>query len=153
MLTELCQFLKNWFEVNQVEGTITISGGTISVAPDGLMRTAPEPQQGQYIRIVGSIWNDGVVLYGSDELRDETFEGSVWLMAIPKAVLALAQDISDWREKYESLDNPSMSPYNSESFGGYSYSKGGITATAGSGQGLSGWQGAFYNRLTPWRKI
>jgi len=106
-------------------------------------------QDGQYFRIVGSVFNDGVYQYPATGLTDETFDGAIWAMAIPSEVIALASDIEAWKEKYQSIDSPAMSPYNSESFGGYSYSK-----SSGGSDDLSGtWQGAFADRLNHWRKI
>ena len=50
------------------------------------------------------------------------------------------------------LENPNMSPFSSESFGGYSYSK--AQGYAGEGGGmLNTWQAIFASRLAPWRKI
>lgn len=106
-------------------------------------------QDNQYFRIVGSVFNDGVHQYTSElELTDETFTGAIWLMAIPKDVIDLATEISDWKEKYADTVN---SPFQSESFGGYSYSK----ASGGSSSGSSGptWQSVFAKRLNEWRKI
>ena len=88
MLTELCHELKNYFlrdRVNDIHpGSYTISGGDIE--PLSFLA------EGQYYRIVGSIFNDGVHKYGdaTDTLDDETFEGAVWAMAVPPAVVALA---------------------------------------------------------------
>lgn len=147
MLTELCQELRNWFELDRRSGTFEITGGTI---------TAPFLVEGQYFRIIGSIFNDGVHKYGdeSDTLIDEEFTGKIWCMAIPKAVLQLADDITAWREKYESVDSQAMSPYQSESFGGYSYQKASTSAAAGSAASTpTGWKAVFASRLNMWRKI
>lgn len=106
-------------------------------------------QPNQYFRIIGSVFNDGVYKY-TDELvlNDEIFVGSVWLMAIPKEVVDLASEISAWIEKNS---DAITSPYQSESFGGYSYTK----ASAGSNSNSSGptWQSIFASRLNMWRKI
>lgn len=142
MLTELCQELKNWFDTERHFGLFTIENGELSV---------PFLQNGQYFRICGSVFNDGVHQYPATGLTDETFDGAVWAMALPPEVVALATDIEEWKEKYGSADSAAMSPFQSESFGGYSYSK-------GSGAGASGsasvtWQSAFAGRLNLWRKI
>lgn len=142
MLTELCQELKNWFERKKFFGTFTIENGQIEL-PDGSL------QEGQYFRIVGSVFNDGVHKHGEEDLTDEVFEGAIWAMAVPPAVIDLSERISDWVTKYgESVS----SPYSSESFGGYSYTK------ANSGQGNAGsssptWQSTFASELNRWRKI
>lgn len=159
MLTELCEYLRNWFCEDQDKhiGTITITGGELT-ARDDLYLLAGEqqikPLNGQYIRVIGSVFNDGVHLYPDADMTDETFDGAVWLMRVPPAVIALAADIEAWKAKYMGIDSPTMSPYNSESFAGYSYSKSGAGANASAnGSGLDGWQAVFADRLGPWRKI
>lgn len=152
MLTEICQELRNWFDRNQSKyyGKITISGGVLSVEDSSFVL-----QNGQYYRIIGSLFNDGVHKYGGDQLTNEnTFDGAVWSMAIPPAVVALAMDIEAWQAKYGGVDSQAMSPFNSESFGGYSYSKSGGGSGASSANGGAGtWQGVFAKRLNAWRKI
>lgn len=144
---EVCQYLKNWFDRNQIKylGNITISNGALSETY-GL-------KVGQYFRIVGSTLNDGVYQYPVTTLTDETFSGAIWGMSLPKAFIALLNDIETWKIKYASVDSAAMSPFSSESVSGvYSYSKntgGNDTATDKSGT----WQGAFGARLAPYRKM
>lgn len=146
MLSELCQELKNWFDRGQprLHGAFEISEGKIvdSDFTDVI-------KNNQYFRIIGSVFNDGVYKYTNDlVLEDELFVGSIWLMAVPKEVVALSDEIDAWIDKYgESVS----SPYQSESFGGYSYTK----ASSSSGNGSSGisWQSAFSSKLNMWRKI
>lgn len=142
-LTELCQELRNWFDRERHYGTFTITGGNI---------TAEFLQTGQYFRVIGSVFSDGVYQYPAADLPDETFEGSVWALAIPKPVIDLATEIAAWRAKYEATDSAAMSPFSSESFGGYSYSKSG----SGNAQGESSapsWRSVFASRLNMWRKL
>lgn len=161
MLTELCEYLRNWFveDRDMHIGKITITGGEIKItARDDLVWSGAEesivPATNQYFRVAGSIFNDGVHQYPDTNMVNETFEGAIWLMRIPPAVLALADDIAAWKAKYMTLGSLYMSPYNSESFSGYSYSKSGAGANAASnGSGLDGWQAVFADRLSPWRKI
>lgn len=158
MLTELCEYLKNWFVEDQDKhiGTITITGGEITARDDLYLLgdKTIEPLPGQYFRLIGSVFGDGVHQYPDYDMQDETFDGAVWLMRIPPAVLTLAEDIAAWKAKYMTLNSQYMSPYNSESFAGYSYSKSGAGANAAaSGNGLTGWQAVFADRLDPWRKI
>lgn len=140
MLTDLCQELRNWFEKSKHFGKFTISGGALS---------STFLQNGQYFRIVGSVFNDGVWKYGTngDQLTDETFEGAVWALGIPKAVLDLNSEIDAWIQQYGAQ---ASGPYASESFGGYSYS---LATSSGSGADKSTWQGAFRAKLNKWRKI
>ena len=138
MLTELCAELRNYFEVPNGRhfGTFTISGG--SIAPLGFL------QEGQYFRIVGSVFNDGVYQYPATSLTDEVFEGAVWAMAVPPTLIALAAEI----EAYNESDAGKPSPFTSESFGGYAYTK----ATDENGAPI-GWQKAFASRLNKYRKL
>lgn len=143
MLTELCQELHNWFEREKRSGSFRIVDGTLEV--DFLL-------PGQYFRVMGSIFNDGVHQYGTDTLNDEDFTGSVWSLAIPDAVIKLAEDIAAWRTKYEAAGSSAMSPYMSESFGGYSYSKGSAITGTGTG-GATSWRTSFASRMNAWRKV
>ena len=148
MLTELFQELRNWFDVARYYGRFEIKDNeVISYNDDDIL------QYGQYFRIIGSIFNDGVYKYG-DELKDEVFEGSVWPMAVPPSVIELAEEIQDWCDKYGGTDSAAMSPYQSESFGGYSYSKasGGSSADGSSGS-TANWKTVYADRLSRWRKI
>lgn len=143
MLTELCQELNNWFEREKRSGSFRIVDGMLEA--DFLL-------PGQYFRVMGSLFNDGVHQYGNDFLNDEDFTGSVWPLAIPVAVIKLSEDINAWRAKYEAPDSSAMSPYMSESFGGYSYSKGSAISGTGTG-GATSWRTSFASRMNAWRKI
>lgn len=150
MLTEICQEIRNWFDRDRDKwfGDFTITNNVITFNGNPLPLV-----EGQYFRIIGSLFNDGVHLYSSEmSLKDEGFSGAVWSMAVPPTVVDLAAEIASWVQKYGGVNSANMSPYNSESFGGYSYSKSG----GGSGDGTSGagtWQSAFASRLNLWRKI
>lgn len=148
MLSELCGYLRNWFDRDWYIGKFEIIDGKIST---NISMTLLE---NQHIRIVGSLLNDGVYQYhaeGIEGLQDEAFNGAIWSLAIPKDVIALSTEIDAWKAKYEAVDSAAMSPFTSESFGGYSYSK----STGGSDDGSKavGWQNAFASRLSQWRKI
>lgn len=133
MLEQVLRHLNNWFVVDVHDGSFVVDGGGI---------TLPFLQDGQYFRVVGSVFNDGVYQYPA-ELKDETFCGEIWALSIPRDVLELTKEIEAWQEKN---GEAAASPYASESFGGYSYSK-------ANGNGAGGWQGAFRARLNDWRKI
>ena len=139
IITEICAELRNYFEVPNGRhfGKFTISGG--SIAPLDFL------QDGQYFRIVGSVFNDGVYQYPATSLTDEVFEGAVWAMALPPSLIALSAEI----EEYNKSEAGKASPYTSESFGGYSYSK----FTDGNGGDGSRWQKIFASRLNQWRKL
>ena len=139
MLEKVLMNIRNWFPVKGgiYSGTFTIKDGGI---------TLPFLADGQYFRIVGSVFNDGLHQYPAADLTDETFTGSVWALAIPKAVIELADEIGKWQEKN---GEAASSPFSSESFGGYSYSK----STDAETGGAVTWQSAFKQQLSAWRKI
>lgn len=146
MLTEMCSELNNYFDrdQNKVHGDIAISGGILQNASGYGLKV------GQYYRIIGSVFNDGVHRWTGtpDEgLTDETFSGSVWLMAIPPEFLKLAKEIEDWVKEYGKI---SMSPYASENLSASSYSYS-LNTGAGSGNGAS-WQNIFAKKMSKWRK-
>ena len=72
-------------------------------------------------------------------------------MAVPQTVIAIASDIKDWQTKYGTASSDAMSPFNSESFNGYSYSKSG-SGNANGGSNVS-WQDAFGGRLNKYRRL
>lgn len=145
MLTELCKEINNWFDKKRYFGTFVVE--------DGVLTGNFSLQENQYFRIVGSVFNDGVYQYPATELVDETFDGAIWAMAVPNEVIALAKEVKEWADKYLGVDSAAMSPFNSESFGGYSYSKSGGSSSSGNVDLSGTWQGAFADRLNHWRKI
>ena len=135
-LTNLCAELRNYFETKKRFGTFTISGGSIS--PSNFLR------DGQYYRIVGSVFKDGVPRHPAHDLTDETFDGAVWAMAVPSAVVELLQKI----QEFETATANAPTAYISESFGGYTYTK------ATDENGLpAGWRSVFRGELNKWRKL
>lgn len=138
MLTEICAEIRNYFEVPNGRhiGRFEISGG--SIGPLDFL------QDGQYFRIVGSVFNDGVYQYPSSSLADECFDGAVWAMAVPPSFIALARQI----EEYHNSQSVSDGMVVSESVGGYSVTR----ATDKNGVPL-GWKSAFSGLLNKWRKI
>lgn len=139
-LTELCAHLRNWFvrsDADRRVGTFEIVGGCIDL---------PWLADGQYFRIIGSVFNDGVWQNPAVGLTDEVFDGAVWAMAVPPDVVSLADEITAWETKYA---DAAQSPYKSESFGGYTYTKDDSSTAEG---GLS-WTTVFKGRLRPWRKL
>lgn len=142
MLEQILNFIHNFFVKEVYRGKFVISDGELQV--DFLLTN-------QYCKIIGSVFNDGVHKYSSGHLTDETFEGEVWAMAVPPAVIALASDIEAWVTKY---GETALSPFSSESFGGYSYTK-----ASGGNVGANGykptmdWRDMFGPQLNQWRKI
>lgn len=141
MLTELCRECRNWFttDSDKHSGDFTISDGGITPFDFVL--------SGQYFRIMGSHFNDGVYKNVPEEvakLAAETFTGQIWAMRIPPAFI----DLSGKIEEYIAKNEKEISPYTSESFGGYSYTK----AVNDKNVPLT-WQEVFNSKLKVWRKI
>lgn len=143
MLGEICAELKNYFlrdrESDIHAGTYVISNGSIE--------SLPFLQEGQYYRIVGSVFNDGVYQYPNAELTDEEFTGAIWAMAVPPAVITLANDIEVWNTANA---DALASPYQSESFGGYSRT---LKSGSTSGSASLTWRDQFASRLSKWRRL
>lgn len=143
-ITDFCEELHNWFDADRIFGTFTISNGEI-IVPNGYLRN------NQYFRIVGSVFNDGVYKYPSNELIDETFDGAVWAMAIPPAAIALFEKIQEWDAQYGN-SAANYSPYTSETFHHYSRSQ--HIATNSKGEIVQQtWQGVFRKELSRFRKL
>lgn len=141
MLEQVLRNIRNFFVKEVYKGEFTIADGNLQV--DFLAN-------GQYFKIEGSVLNDGVYAYPAETLVPEVFSGEVWAMAVPPAVIALSAEIDDWVAKNA---DALASPYSSESFGGYSYSRAGRNANSGGGSSVIGWADAFKSRLDEWRKI
>lgn len=140
MLSEICAEVRNYFVREIRHGTFTIADGALEPV-DFLL-------PGQYYRIVGSVFNDGVYQYAVEEqaasLTDETFTGAVWAMGPPPAFIALTAEIESWTQS----DAAKPSPYTSESFGGYAYTR----ATNTKGMAVT-WKDVFADRLNKYRRI
>ena len=153
MISEICAELRNYFLRDYVNPERYMHYGRFVIA-NGEMQNLPFLKVGQFYRIVGSTFNDGVHKYGahnrdaedSETLTDEEFEGAIWEMFVPKEIVDLSAEIQDWISKNADTIN---SPYQSESFGGYSYTK----AVAGTGRVSTDWQSHFAARLNRWRRL
>ena len=139
MLEQVLDFIHNYFIKEVYRGKFKIESGVLNV--DFLL-------ENQYFKIKGSVFNDGLYKYSADSLSDEEFEGEVWALAIPPAVISLASDIEAYQTEYaDKLNNPCQS----ESFGGYAYSK--ASGTDSKGRDITSWQSKFAASLNHWRKI
>lgn len=147
MLEQVLKEIHNWFQVDVIPGKYTIQDGGI---------TLPFLRDGQYFRIMGSVFNDGLHRYGPEMevLQDETFDGAVWALAIPKAVLDVVveteKEAADWKAKYGEI---AQSPYTSESFGGYSYTKSSGGDADESKADAAWWVKQCARRLNAYRKL
>ena len=151
MLQQVCEYLHNYFIKEPHCGSFSIADGMISL--DFL-------KDGQRFWITNSDLNDGVYTYHADGIKndddtdaaglsDEDFDGTICAMAVPPAVVALSGEINQWVEKYSDVVN---SPYQQESFGGYSYTLSGEGHFGGGDQRVN-WQSVFASQLNRWRKV
>lgn len=146
MISEICAELRNYFLRDYVNPEQYIHYGSFVIA-NGEMQSLPFLKQNQFYRIIGSTFNDGVHQYGvGNGLIDETFDGTIWEMFVPKEVVDLSAEIQDWISSNADTIN---SPYQSESFGGYSYTK----AIASTGKLSTDWQNHFAGKLNRWRRL
>ena len=151
MLEQVMRHVRNYFIKDHYIGEFSISGGMLS-PHDFLI-------EGQRFYITGSFLSDGVYTYHSDGIKndnddeavslpDEDFSGVVYALAVPPTFIALVKEIEEWVGKF---GDTATSPFQSETFNGYSYSK--IYTGVNSEVNSSTWQGVFRSRLNQWRKV
>lgn len=163
MLIEMMRECKNFFElrndgfyqdyktrpqypVAEYEDDYTISEGVLSTLDSSI-------KVGQYIAIYGSTLNDGIWKVGAEgaitsditgvTAQDETFHATIYPLKVPPDFVLLASEITAWRTAMNEA-----SPYVSEGFLGYSYTK-----AQKQGGGNIGWQQQFSDRLAPYRRM
>lgn len=140
-INDFCEEVNNYFEQSRILGEFEIVDGSIDLNKYNV-------QEGQCIRVVGSVFNDGIYQYPippENGLVDEKFDGAIWVMAVPSSVITQIEDINQWEAANQSTLN---SPYQSESFGGYSY-----TLKTENAEGGLNWQTHFRRKLDRWRKV
>lgn len=131
MLYKVMRHLRNFFATTEYySGVFTVEGGAIN----------PPLDEGKYYLIEGSTKNDGVYKMPT-ALNDETFYGVITVLAPPPAFIETVDAIKEYQDKH------GYSPYVSESFGGYSYSK------AQGKNGPATWKDVFADDLKVWRRI
>ena len=147
MLAEVMRYVNNRFDrdprgnrYGSASGHFSVNGGELDV--DGL-------KEGQYFWVEGSVLNDGLHMHPDTEMRDEEFDGNVVFLVVPSSFEDLASEIADWMERNANTIDGALQ---SESFGGYSYSResGG---TNGNEMPAAAWQVHFGARLRPYRKL
>jgi len=138
MLYEICKSINNFFPQPgaMVSGSFEIENGSMNL---------PFMKEGQFFCVKGSAFNDGVYKYPAVFAVDESFNGSVLPMCIPPRFMELVNDIEAWQAKH---GESCASPYQSESFNGYSYTKANVN-----GKPVDNWQTAFNARLRAWRRL
>lgn len=151
MLEEILAYLHNWFIVDTQHGKFAVKDGILTGCSLPLF-------DGQRVRISGSAawdgvwtWHTGGPLCDSDDKTtenraDEQFAGTLNSLGIPWELVKRSQEIKAWTLENAKTIN---SPYQSESFNGYSYSKA-VTADGGAFD----WRAMFGRELfARWGKI
>lgn len=146
-IDDVCAEVKNYFIREILIDDYAVSSGVLTPSVD---------TEAKYIRIVGSMFNDGVhdLTDTNDKLTDEsTFHGAVWIMAVPKDFIDLYGEIKDWQTANGGVNSAAMSPFQSESFGGYSYSKGAGGSGSDGQSSIPTWQSMYASRLNKYRRV
>ena len=147
MLTEICAEIKNYFsgEKDRHIGNFAIVNGAVTPSIDFPTN---------YFRIIGSYLNDGVHKVSDNDLIDEPeFHGAIWIMSPPNHFIGLVEEIESWQEMNGGANSVAMSPYQSESFGGYSYTKASGSQSQNGASGAPTWLSQYASRLRIYRKI
>lgn len=147
MLEAVLTSLNNWFDRDRLGRFHHVESGELSVEGGSLLGAGEWLKEGQYFRILGSTFNDGLHRHPATDLTDEDFYGCAYALEIPPAVIDLSERVAVWEE---ANGEASRGVYASESFGGYSYSLKGETASS---SGSAGWKAAFKDELRGWRKV
>lgn len=137
---------EEYYPVTEFEDDYVIADGALSTLDDTI-------KTGQYIAIYGSTLNDGIWKVGADgaiasdltgvTAQDETFRATIYPLKVPNDFVALSLEITAYRTAAKEA-----SPYVSESFLGYSYSK-----AQKQGGGTVTWQQQFADRLAPYKRM
>ena len=144
MLEQILKEMKNYFYVFKEINNISIIDNKINVKG--------KYKEGQYIRIIGSIFNDGIHkiikvdnnVIELENLTNEDFKGTICSLAIPNEIILLSKEI----EEFNSKNSNKPSSYQAESFSNYSYAK----ATNKRGMPVT-WIDVYFNRLKPYKKM
>lgn len=153
-LKEVLDYIHNYFQLDTYSGKI-------SIIDHKLENSKIELYDGQYYMLKGSIYNDGIWKYKendqnvldldksdeTDELKDEIFYGDIVSLRIPLDVLKIVDEINAWEKNNENVIN---GVYQSESFGGYSYT---LKNSSNSKNSNISWKDYFGDRLKCYRKL
>jgi len=144
-------YLNNFFYIrDNSKGTVVYETGEYEIK-SGIITAKNKYLVGQYIRVMGSILNDGVYIVSDDLITlqnttDEIFEGTICPLRIPRDFLSLVADIESFEERASKSKN--RGTVTSETFAGYSYT------VATNSEGLPNtWKDVFADRLSTYRKM
>lgn len=140
-MEEVLNYINNYFYKFGVIGKFTIAGNKIYLQGNYY--------KSQYIYIKGSMLNDGIYevkdiiddeLY-FEGLDDEVFDGVIYSLRVPKQLKEKVKEIQD----FKTTNKPSQ--MQSESFGGYSYTRASVN-----GKPMT-WKDVYKDDLAPYNKI
>lgn len=159
MLEQVLTYLNNWFVRYTYTGDVTVSEDGAVLAPS---EAADVLQPGRWYRILDSDFYDGVYQVPEEqsekeepeeeaeepeeEEQSETFSCTLWALGVPAGLLNIITEMEAWQAKYGDVVS---GPYQSESFGGYSYSKAGASS---SGSGTATVWAQFTDTLAPYKR-
>jgi len=152
MLEQVLTYLNNWFVRYTYTGNVTVSEDGAVLAPS---EAATVLQPGRWYRILDSDFHDGVYQVPEEqsekeepeeEEQSETFSCTLWALGVPTGLMSTVAEMEAWQAKYGDVVS---GPYQSESFGGYSYSKAG--ASSSSGGTATVWT-QFADTLAPYKR-
>lgn len=145
-ISNYCADCKNYFLKN---GSADVHAGIYTIE-NGVISNTDFLIDKQFFAIKGSKLNDGVY-YNTPEgcgmLLDETFKGAIWDMSVPPAFLEFCESAEAYKAKYNEL-GLSFTGFQSESFGGYSYS-----LPAGAPEFMVQWLDRLNKSYRRWRRI
>ncbi|MCD8174990.1 MAG: hypothetical protein LUD41_03470 [Phascolarctobacterium sp.] len=159
MLEQVLTYLNNWFVRYTYTGDVTVSEDGAVLAPS---EAADVLQPGRWYRILDSDFYDGVYQVPEEqsekeepeeeaeeleeEEQSETLSCTLWALGVPAGLMRIVAEMEAWQAKY---GDAASGPYQSESFGGYSYSKAGASS---SGSGTATVWTQFADALAPFRR-
>lgn len=142
-ITRMCTILHNFFtDKNHIFYNIY-------TIPDNILNNN-FINKGQYFRITGSCFNNGVYCNISEDLKrlkNETFKGSIWVMDVPPDFISLCEEVERFNAKIAELSG-NFRGYSAESWGGYSYN---LPTSAPSY--MHDWQYKIKQAMNAYRKI
>lgn len=126
----------------------TAESGSFSIVDGILTGYTNNYKVGQYIVIKGSILNDDLYLVNAEmkleNAVDEKFTGIIYGLVVPRQLILLAEQV----KKYEEANPIEKSNIVSQSWGGWSESKG-----RGANGAVVTWQELFSKQLAPYKQM
>lgn len=147
MLEAVLESLNNWFDRDGLGRFHHVERGELSVEGGSLLGAGGWLKPGQWFRIEGSAFNDGLHRHPATDLADEAFEGAAYALHVPPAVVELSERVAEWEE---ANGEASRGVYVSQSVPTASVTmRDGMAAS----DGRSGWETVFSGEMRRFRKV